>query len=204
MRRDTARQRAGRDSPAATAGCRAVPGGAGAARPDDPARAVPPGTRRRHPPKITVPDRIASALHATLTVSHYPRSNRPRAGQSHPSEDNPSGWSEVRIWALPARITDCVGRFRQTPAAADICCMADVYTIAKHGPCALGTVAECGAGILGRSGLDLSASMFAPWLLGCPGTPRQHPVSAARGGYRRTDEMAAPDMFRHRSLPVQR
>jgi hypothetical protein len=34
-----------------------------------------------------------------------------------------------------------------------------------------------GSGALGRSGLDLSASMFAPCLPGCPGTARQHAVS---------------------------
>jgi hypothetical protein len=32
---------------------------------------------------------------------------------------------------------------------------------------------------IGHGGLDLSAPMFAPCSLGCPGTPRQHPVSAA-------------------------
>jgi hypothetical protein len=35
-------------------------------------------------------------------------------------------------------------------------------------------------------GLDQCASVFAPCLLGCPGTPRQHPVSAAPCGYRAT------------------
>ena len=37
-----------------------------------------------------------------------------------------------------------------------------------------------------HDGLDQCASMFAPCLLGCPGTPRQHPVSAAPYGYRAT------------------
>jgi hypothetical protein len=37
-----------------------------------------------------------------------------------------------------------------------------------------------------HDGLDQCASMFAPCLLGCPGTPRQHPVSAAPCGYRAT------------------
>lgn len=32
-------------------------------------------------------------------------------------------------------------------------------------------------------GLDHYPSTFAPWLLGCAGTPRQHPVSAASPGY---------------------
>ena len=39
-----------------------------------------------------------------------------------------------------------------------------------------------------HSGLDLWPPMVAPWLLGCPGTRRQHPVSAARPGFRRTDK----------------
>ena len=34
------------------------------------------------------------------------------------------------------------------------------------------------------SGLDLLGSMFAPCLPGCPGTPRQRTVPAARRGYR--------------------
>ena len=53
----------------------------------------------------------------------------------------------------------------------------------------------------GHAGLDLSPSMFAPWLLGCPGTPRQHPVPAVRRGFRRTDNMAAPGTCRHRLTP---
>jgi hypothetical protein len=43
-----------------------------------------------------------------------------------------------------------------------------------------------------RIGLDLSVPMFAPCLLGCPGTGRQHPASAARRGCGRPDRMAAP------------
>jgi hypothetical protein len=47
------------------------------------------------------------------------------------------------------------------------------------------------------------AADVAPWLLGCPGTRRQHPVSAARLGFRRPDKMAAPGTFRHRLSPGQ-
>jgi len=43
----------------------------------------------------------------------------------------------------------------------------------------------------------------APWLLGCPGTPRQRPVSAARRRFRRSDKTAAPGTFRHRLTPGQ-
>src|SRR5580700_5523467 len=57
---------------------------------------------------------------------------------------------------------------------------------------------------LDHGGLDLYLPMFAPCLLGCPGTPRQHPVSAARCRYRRPDKMAAPGTCRHRPIPGQR
>ena len=39
-----------------------------------------------------------------------------------------------------------------------------------------------------HSGLDQCASMFAPCLLGCPGTPRYDPVSAERRGHRATGQ----------------
>ena len=55
-----------------------------------------------------------------------------------------------------------------------------------------------------HSGIDLLPPMFAPCLLGCPGTPRQHPVSPARRRYRRPDRMAALGTYRHLSAPVQR
>ena len=48
------------------------------------------------------------------------------------------------------------------------------------------------ADIIDRNGLDLSAWTFAPWLLGCPGTPRQHPVSAARPRIRATAQNGRP------------
>lgn len=97
-----------------------------------------------------------------------------------------------QIRALPAGITNCVGRFRRTPGATSMYCMAGVYTFAEYGPGTIGTIAERDASAPGHGGLDLSALMFAPWLLGCLGTPRQHPVSAARSGFRRTDKMATP------------
>ena len=50
----------------------------------------------------------------------------------------------------------------------------------------------CVSDVLSHSGLDQYASMFAPCLLGCPGTPRQHLASAALRGFRRPDKMAAP------------
>ncbi len=55
-----------------------------------------------------------------------------------------------------------------------------------HGPVALGHI-----------GLDLCTPMFAPCLLGCPGTPRYHSVSAARRGCGRPDRLAAPGTCWH-------
>jgi len=55
---------------------------------------------------------------------------------------------------------------------------------------------------LDHGGLDLCQPMFASWLLGCPGTPRQHPAFAASRGYRRWDKMTAPGTCRHRLTPV--
>lgn len=60
--------------------------------------------------------------------------------------------------------------------------LARVYTFTRHGP-----------GTLGHDGLDLSAWMFAPCSLGCPGTPRQHAVSGARRGYTQPHRTAGPD-----------
>jgi hypothetical protein len=76
------------------------------------------------------------------------------------------------------------GSDRQVPH----CTVPDAYTFADH------------AHRLSRlrlrppryNGLDHWASMVAPCLLGCPGRPRQRPVSAARRGFRRPDKMAAP------------
>lgn len=68
-----------------------------------------------------------------------------------------------QIRALPAGITNRVGRFRRTPGAANIRFAAGIYTFTGHGP-----------DVLDHGGLDLSASVFAPCSLGRPGTPRQH------------------------------
>jgi len=43
-----------------------------------------------------------------------------------------------------------------------------------------------------HGGLDLRPAMFAPCLLGCPGTRRHHPASTGRRGCGRLDRMAAP------------
>jgi hypothetical protein len=57
---------------------------------------------------------------------------------------------------------------------------------------------------LDYSGLDLCPPMVAPWLLGCHGTRRQCPASAASRGFRRLNEMAAPGTCRHQLAPGQR
>ena len=56
---------------------------------------------------------------------------------------------------------------------------------------------------LGHGGLDLCIATVAPCLLGCPGTRRQHPVSAARRGYGRPDRMAGSGMYRHHLAAAQ-
>jgi hypothetical protein len=61
-----------------------------------------------------------------------------------------------------------------------------IYTFTSHDP-----------DILDRSGLDLSASMFAPCSLGCPGTARQHAASAARRGYGQPHRTAGGGIYRH-------
>jgi hypothetical protein len=84
--------------------------------------------------------------------------------------------------ALPAGITNCVGCFRWSPGADNNHYVAGVYTIAERGP-----------GTLGRSGLDLSASMFAPCLLGYPVQPgsTRYPQPAADTGDRTERQVTA-------------
>ena len=67
----------------------------------------------------------------------------------------------TRIRALPARITNRIGRFHRTPGAAIMYHMAGSCTFTGSGTCI---------------GLDLWVRTFAPCLLGCPGTGRQNPV----------------------------
>ena len=66
-----------------------------------------------------------------------------------------------QIRALPATITDRASRFRRTRARLTCIGVPGIYTFTGHGPDALG-----------HGGLDLSAPMFAPCLLGCRGTAR--------------------------------
>jgi len=74
---------------------------------------------------------------------------------------SPEGTWPGQIRALPARITDRVGRFRRTRARLTCIGVPGIYTFTGHGP-----------DTLGHGGLDLCTPMFAPCLLGCPGTGR--------------------------------
>ena len=65
-----------------------------------------------------------------------------------------------QILALPARTTDRVGRFRQTRPWLTCIGVPGIYTFTGHGPAP------------GHGGLDQCTPMFAPCLLGCPGTDR--------------------------------
>jgi len=115
----------------------------------------------------------------------------PEVQRSSPVYPGPAPGVPRQIRALPAGITNRVGRFRRTPAAANTYFVAGDYTFTSHGP-----------DTLDYGGLDLSASMFAPCSLGCPGTPREHPVSAARRGYRQPHRMTGPGRFWHLSIPL--
>jgi hypothetical protein len=74
---------------------------------------------------------------------------------------NPEAVLQDPTRALPAGITNRVGRFRRTPGAA--------ITYRVAGSCTF-------TGSIPGIGLDLSPSMFAPCLLGCPGTGWQDAV----------------------------
>jgi len=76
---------------------------------------------------------------------------------------------------------------------ADVYYVRRGYTFTRHGP-----------GALCHGGLDLCPPMLLHGCSDAPGTPRQHPVSAARRGFRRPDKMAAPGTCRHRLTPGQR
>ena len=84
-------------------------------------------------------------------------------------------------FAVAAAVGGLVGRLTRQGVQASA-----GYTSTGHVP-----------GTLGHCGLDLAVSMFAPCFLGCPGTPRQHPVSEARHRYRQPHKMAGPGSHRH-------
>jgi len=71
------------------------------------------------------------------------------------------GGEKARPQARPAPVTRQPPHFHRTPGAASTYRVADTYTFTGSGH---------------GSGLDLSVPMFAPCLLGCPGTGRQNAV----------------------------
>jgi hypothetical protein len=97
-------------------------------------------------------------------------------------------------------MTHRVGRFLRTPVAYDMLRRARHLYLCRRRATASSRHVPAG---LDHGGLDLCAPTVAPRLLGCPGTPRQHPVSAVPRGYRRPDKMAAPGTCRYRSTPGQ-
>jgi hypothetical protein len=88
----------------------------------------------------------------------------------------------------PARITKRVGGPRQTRSQLTSHVTPGAYTFARD----MRSLSRRRPRRHLHNGLDLSSPMFAPCLLGCPGTPRHHSVSAARRGCGRPDKMAAP------------
>jgi hypothetical protein len=126
---------------------------------------------------------------AELRTAWHP-ALRPGASPASHVRDNPETVIPGQIRTLPAEITNRTDRFRRTSAAPDILRRAGHPYLCRRWPQPLPAMAQTPMGI----GLDQCPSMFAPCLLGCPGTPRQHPVSPARRGSGRPDRMAAPGM----------
>ena len=106
---------------------------------------------------------------------------------------------QAHFLSTASRITNRVGRFCRTPIAVNTFVVPGTYTSADDGY----GLARPQPGHPRSGGLDLWRPMIAPWLPGCSGTPRQHPVSAGTSGFQRTDKIAAAGTCRHRLAPVQ-
>ena len=101
--------------------------------------------------------------------------------RSSPAYPGTHGWRPVSDQGTASRNDGPCPRFRRTPGAADVYCMAGIYTFTGHGPA-----------IFGHGGLDLFASMFAPCSLGCPGTPRSRAASSGRRHPAPLDQWSRP------------
>jgi hypothetical protein len=118
-----------------------------------------------------------TALSATRVIRDF------RAGSHPTTQPGPDGVTRLidrshyqqELRTVTAASRDPEGSHGHQVAPAPIPLRTAVMTSPRHGP-----------GTLGHGGLDLYAPMFAPCLLGCPGTPRQHPVSAASPRIRAT------------------
>ena len=104
--------------------------------------------------------------------------------------------SGTSIRALPAGITNRVGRFRRAPIAPAYCAAPGIYTFAVDGY-------GLSPPRLRRPRPWWSRPVHTRCLLGCPGTPRQHAVSAARRGYGRPHRTAGSGMYRYHLIAAQ-
>ena len=100
----------------------------------------------------------------------------------------PAPWNTWpgQIRALPARITDRAGRFRRTRVR--LTCIGVPGHLYLYRPW---------SDTLGHGGLDLRTPMFAPCLLGCPGTARQRAVPRGTRSPGSPDRPAGHSISRH-------
>ena len=84
--------------------------------------------------------------------------------------------SGISIRALPAGITNRVGRFRRLRLHLTQCAVPGIYTFADDGYSLFRRSPDARS----HSGLDLYTPMFAPCLLGCPGIGWQRPSLSGR------------------------
>ena len=122
---------------------------------------------------------------APATLSIHPPDGRLHRDRNTPCACRPCRRTRVLTAGMPCEMKHCqrgsrivTAVFRRSPGTADI----NQLYLCQPWSRQLSAAAQAG---LDHGGLDLCQPMFAPCLLGCPGTPRQHPVSAARCGYRR-------------------
>jgi hypothetical protein len=94
-----------------------------------------------------------------VVLAPVPRRSGPCPPPASRAHKTPRPATPDKIRALPAVITNRADRFRRTPDAAS------AHRVEAAIPFPVGVQP------FGRSGLDLSVPMFAPCLLGCPGTP---------------------------------
>jgi hypothetical protein len=112
--------------------------------------------------KVTDADRESSAGYVAL---RYSMAWLAPSGARCTQKPDTTGRIRLSVRALPAGITNRVSRFHRTPGAASMHYALGQLYLYGHG-----------SGAYGHNGLDQCISMFAPCLLGCPGTGRQNTV----------------------------
>jgi len=167
--------------------CRTGPSGRRPSRHARTAGSLSPSSRSGH----QRPGRRRSCLLAELVASEARHYCGP--GSGHPLLVRRPGMLKVR-----SGLTDRAPHQQESRSVSHLWPDPDrrCHVAPRQAPVPLPTMPTaspgCVSDVLSHSGLDQYASMFAPCLLGCPGTPRQHLASAPRRGFRRPDKMAAP------------